>query len=174
MGDDNQSNATSVERLKNFHYLGPGGAVQIPGGLVRQNKAGVHHGRTRNGDSLTLTSRKLVGSVVRAVGQVHVDQGLIDPTTAFRPAHSSENHRQFDVFRRTQSWHQVKKLENETDVLAADNRLFIVGQADRVPPFESVGALSRLIQQTQDIEQGGLARTRGAHQGQILARFDRQ
>ena len=58
---------------------------------------------------------------------------------------------------------QVEILENEPDVGVAEGRQLAVAQSRGVGPRDFDSALGRFVEQSDDIEQRGLAAPRGAH-----------
>ena len=87
---------------------------------------------------------------------------------------TGQRHRQGDVFGSSESWHQMKTLEDEADAFAAYARLFFRRQGGYVAPFQVIGAGIRMVEQAEQIEQGRLARTRRPHHRDIFAGGDAQ
>ncbi len=63
-----------VQLVKKTHDLYAGLGVKVACRLIRQNNRRAVDQRARNGDSLALTARELIGLVVHAVGKANVSQ----------------------------------------------------------------------------------------------------
>src|SRR5437762_14261732 len=71
VGDQDDRVALAVQLLEQPHDLLPGGAVEVPGGLVGEQDGGAHDQGAGGGQPLPLAPGELVGFVVHAVAQVH-------------------------------------------------------------------------------------------------------
>jgi hypothetical protein len=58
-----------VQSLKGLHDLGASPAVEIAGGLIRQDQAGVIDQGARDGDPLLLSARELSGLMAAPIGE---------------------------------------------------------------------------------------------------------
>src|SRR5439155_1241072 len=67
---------------------------------------------------------------------------------------------------------QVEGLEHEADVLVADRRELVVGELSHVLPGEHVRAGIGYVEATEDVHERRLARARGTHDRDELARSD--
>lgn len=91
--------------------------VQVAGGLISQQQAGLVHQGSGNRDTLLLTARKLPRIMLQSMAQAncleHRKGSLPGPwlTCDFK--------RQTDVPKRRQARQQVKRLENNAKVLTA-------------------------------------------------------
>jgi hypothetical protein len=142
--------------------------VEIAGRLVRQHDGRIVHQRTRNGHTLLLAAGELVGLILRAVAEAQQAEHVLGPLRIAGNVRRIEQ-RQFDVLHRGRARQQIEALKHETDAAAANLRQGRLIQLGDVDPFKQVIARGRHIQATQDVHQGGLARTRGAHDGHELA-----
>ena len=103
------------------------------------------------------------------VGQSHTRQGFGDPLLAFARFHTGQDQGQGHIFSRRQTGDEVKKLEDEAYFMPPYISLLLICQIRGIDFFETIDALVRPVQQSQDIEHGGFARTRGAHDGKVFA-----
>ena len=73
--------AIAAETREDFHHLVARGAVEVAGGLVRQQQGRLGHQGAGDGDALLLAARKLVGMMLGAIGQTHGLKCLHGPVT---------------------------------------------------------------------------------------------
>src|SRR5574338_780671 len=71
-----------MQLAEDRHDLGARGAVEVAGGLVRQQDAGPVHQRPGDGHALALPARELVGAVVHPVPESHPGQRRLRPLAA--------------------------------------------------------------------------------------------
>src|SRR3569623_1048107 len=110
--------------------------------------------------------------MARTVLEVEGVERGIDTRLAFGRRDAFQHQRQLDVLRRSQARHQVERLEHETDLLAAYARPLGLGQVGDVGPVQFVASAVGAVEQADDVQQGGFARARGAHDGYVFARCD--
>lgn len=94
--------------------------IECAGRLVGQNDLRIIHQRARDGNTLLLTARKLIGMVVGAVGQAHRRES---PHGFFAPVVSRSvgvEKRQLYIFQCAGASQQIKLLEHKTDLLVPD------------------------------------------------------
>ena len=77
------------------------------------------HQRSRDRDSLTLTTGELAGLVHHALFHPDRGQRFLGAPNAFFRRHTSINQRQFNIVQRRGAGQQVEGLKNETDFLVA-------------------------------------------------------
>ena len=71
MGDDQQGDALTVQRLQGLDYAAARVVVQVAGGLVGQDHLRAHDGGAGNGGTLALAPGELVRPVPGSVLQAH-------------------------------------------------------------------------------------------------------
>ena len=116
-----------VELAEHPHDLLAGGAVEVAGGLVGQEDAGLVDQRPRDRDPLALAARELVGAVVHPLAEP-------DPLQRLRRARSRRSRardpgvdqRQLHVVQRGGAGQQVEGLEHEPDLPVAHPRQRVV------------------------------------------------
>ena len=152
-----------------------GARVEIAGRLVGQQEAGIVDQRARDRDALLLAAGELAGRVALAVAESEQVQRRARPLGprrgAGRPGGGVEQ-RQRDVLERARAREQVEALEDEADALAAEARAIRLVEPGDVDALEEVAAAGRPVEAAEDRHQRRLARARGAHDGDELARFD--
>ena len=115
-----------------------------------------------------------LGLVFGAIRQTIVFQQPRHARFALCGGNAREDHRQLDIHRRGQTRHQMERLEHETDLFAAHPGLLLVIQVGDIPAIQQVGSGTRAIQQTDQIQQSGLARAGWPHDGNIVTGRDVQ
>jgi hypothetical protein len=86
--------------------------------------------------------------------------------------HAGVDERQLDVVERRGARQQVEGLEDEPDLLVADARQLVVVHRAHLLAVQEVGALRRRVEAADEVHQRGLAGTRRAHDGHVLALLD--
>jgi predicted ABC-type transport system involved in lysophospholipase L1 biosynthesis ATPase subunit len=64
---------------------------------------------------------------------------------------------------------QVEHLEEEPDGSGTEGGAFVVGQTGDVPAQQFIGAGGRAVQEAQNLQQRGFARSRRPHDGHVIA-----
>ena len=151
---------------------GAGLAVEVGGGFVGDHELGLARQRPGDGHALPLAARQLPRAVVRPLVEPY---GLQQPLDAALPplgVHPGQDKRVFDVLECREHRDQIERLEDETDVLAAEVGEFVVGQAVDVGAGNRDLALVGPVQATQQVEQRRLAAARGAQKHREQGRTD--
>ena len=115
------------------------------------------------------SSLGLCAERVREPDQLQRDAGV---ALALRAPKPGQQQRQLDVPPRRQHRQQIVELEHETHVRGAPFRQRALGQMVDPLPADRDAALGRGIEPADQIQQGGLARARGAHERQEIALLD--
>ena len=174
VGDDDEGEPLRVHPLEQLHHLTRRGPVEVPGRLVGQQDRRVHHHRPRDRHPLTLAAGELVGPMVRAVGEPHGLQRQGRALAALLRGRPGEEHRELDVAERREARQQVEELEDEADPVPADQRALLLRKRADLAPLQQVAPARRPVEAAHDVQQGGLARPRGAHERDVLAALDRE
>ena len=117
--------------------------------------------RARDRHALLLAARELRRHVLHARGQADEFQRVGDALVAFRGLHAAVAQRHVDVVVDVEVGHQVEALEDEADLLVAQVRARVVGEAVTSDAVELVAAGVEGLEQARDVEERGLARARG-------------
>src|SRR5437762_14216343 len=80
--------------------------------------------------------------------------------------------RELDVFQRARTGQEVERLEDEPDLAVADPRELGPRETGDVLAVQDVAAGRRGVETAEDIHEGGLPRTGGAHHRHELAALD--
>ncbi len=108
------------------------------------------------------------------VAQTDPFKGRLDPFLALGPAHAAIDQGGLDIVGDVQVLDQVEALEDETDGVIAQARKPGFRNAGHLLAAEPVAPAGGPIEQAQDVEQGGLAASRRAGDGDELAGRDLQ
>jgi hypothetical protein len=167
--DDHHCHALRVELREQLHDVFTGFGIERASGLVGQNQLRLVHQRAGNGYALLLPARQLRGRVRTALAQTHpVQRGLCAQAPLGRTDPGIQ-HGQGHVLQRAGARQQVELLKHKTNAPVAYGRELVLRHSvDRFTGQVVMPARGQ-IQTTQNIHQGGLARTRGAHDGDKLA-----
>src|SRR5215510_12993150 len=82
-----------------------------------------------------------------------------DALLALRPRHAAVVKRRLNVVVDIEVRNQIEALKDEADLLAADARAFVVGEAAHVLAVEQVAPGGELLEQSCDVEERGLTGT---------------
>ena len=116
MGDeDDGSFFVAGELGEELNDDGAGGGVQIARGFVGEDDRGAMEEGASHGGALELAARKLVGTVVSAVGELNGAEEFASASTGGRGDAASEEERKEYIFFDRESGEEVKELEYEAD-----------------------------------------------------------
>jgi hypothetical protein len=162
----------AVQPLENGHYLGAAPAVEITRRFVGQQDRGIRDQRPGDGDALLLASRQLIWAVVDSVRQPDHLQGVFCQLFGILGIIVAVDQRQEHVLQSARPLQQVKLLEHETDLVISRVGQFVVVQVNHVHLVQPIVSRRRLVEAAEDIHQGRFARSRSAHDGDILTGVD--
>ena len=175
MGHEHQRHAACRLLVEQgLEHLLSGPAVEVAGGLVGDQDRRVQEERPGDRDALLLAARELRGPMAEAVGEAEARQhsgGAVEelgPVGAERPPAELDHGRQHGVLQGGELGQQVIELEDEADLLVTQVGAMPGAQAPGVLAGDADRALGRAVQQTQDVEQGGLPGAGGAHEREPL------
>ncbi len=146
-----------------------GAAVQVAGRLVGQHAGGPGDQGAGDGHALALAARKLGGTVPLAAGQAHGRQGLAGAGPGLGHRQAADAKRHGHVVQRAELGQQVVKLVDKAQVRIAQAALFGRAQTGQGRAHERHFAAGGRIEPAQEVQQGALARARGADDGHRLA-----
>src|SRR5690606_12586319 len=118
---------------------------------------------------LLLAAGQLGRVVLHARAEADLRQRLLDALAARGGGHAAVAQRNVAVVELVEVRDQVEALEDEADLAVAQLRARVVGQSAHVLAVEQVLAAGEGLQQAGDVEEGGLARARGAGDRDELA-----
>ena len=151
--------------LEQLHDLNAGIAVQRAGGFICQQDIGVVHQCAGNGDALHLTAGHLAGMLVQLVAQTHVFQRFSRSAPPLGLGDAGDGQRQFHVGQNGLVRDQIVALEHETDGVVAVRVPVAVGVLFGGDAVDDQIAAVVPVQTAHDVQQGGLAGTARAEDG---------
>ena len=116
-----------------------------------------------------LATRELRGKVIEAFREAHLGKRLARIEGA-----GTDLCGELDILERREIGHEVVELEHETDVGAAVLDELALARLADVAAVDEYAARGRGIHAAEDVERGGLARTRGSEDDGQLAALDRE
>ena len=131
--------------------------------------------RTGNRHALLLSARELRRLVVQALGQADFPQqfgGVLSHLALRNVFHVSQGHH--DVLQGARAWEEIEGLEDKADHPFPHPGSLPGRQPGNVFAVQPVFASGGMIEAAQDVHQGALAGTAGAHQCYQLSRRDAQ
>jgi hypothetical protein len=170
--DQDDGVAVRVQPLEQAHDLLARGAVQVAGGLVRQQDGRGHHESAGDGDALALAARQLVRAVVDALAQLDHLQRLAGAGETLFLGDAGVDERQLHVVQRGRARQQVEGLEDEADLAVAHGRQLVVVHLGHHVAVQHVAALRGRVQAADDVHERRLARARRPHHRHVLALRD--
>ena len=157
-------------RAQDRQHLSRGSRIQISGRFVTEDDVGPADQCAGTRHTLLLPARQLAGPMVEPITQPQpIDHG-IQPLPVRRTARDIQ--RQRDVLQRGQRRHQVERLEDETDPVAAQPGHLLVGQTGQRGIADVHGARGRRVQTRQAMHQSGLTGSGRAHDRGELALYE--
>ena len=151
----------------NDEDLGAGARVEVAGRLVGEDDLRPAGQRTGDGDTLLLATGQLRRSVLDAVAETDGVDDEVEPLLVGLAA--GERQRQRDVLERGQRRHEVERLEDEADAVAAQLGELLVVELAEVGVADEHGAAGERVEAGDGVHQGRLARARRAHDRGELA-----
>ena len=104
-----------------------------------------------------------------AVRYGHALHDLLHALLTFAGFHVEVGEWQLNVFCHRQLIYEVKALEHESYLALAHVRAVALTQLRHVAVAQQIGARRGVVEQSEDVKQGGLATTRRSHDGYKLA-----
>ena len=141
--------------------------VEVAGRLVGEDDRRLRDERARDRDALLLAAGELGRPVLAPVGEADALQQVLEELGLGLLAGDRE--RQDDVLLGGQHRQEVEELEDEADVLAAQQRHLAVGEALDLLAGDLDRAARRLVECGEQVHQRRLARARRPHDGDQLA-----
>ncbi len=164
MGDHDDGGAEAVDGVpEQAEDLGGGARVERAGGLVREDHVRAGDQGAGDGDALLLAAGELAGPAAPLVAESHLREHLGGaPSVGALPR---EAHREDYVLLDGQRREQVERLEHEAEAAAAQLGQSVLVHAGDLGAAEPYGTLGRAVEPGRALEEGRLARARGAHHG---------
>jgi hypothetical protein len=161
-----------VEPLHQPEHLLGRAAVEVARGLVGHEDRRVADDGARDRHTLLLAPGKLGRVVRQAIREPDHRQRRRRPLPPLGRRQGREQQRQLHVLERRQHRHQVVELEDEADVPRPPRRKLGFRERGDVRAGHLQRPPRRLVDAGDEVEQGGLAGARRAHQRDEVARGD--
>ena len=166
--DDDHGHAVGSELAHDLEHLSHDLGVERGGRLVEQHNLRIHAQGTSDGHALFLTTGQAAHGGVRELFESHARQMLHRNFFSLGLAHLFERDgRKRAVVEHIHVVEQVKALEHHTDVLTQFVNVAALGR--EILAVEPDVARVRGLEQVEAAQEGRLARTRGADDGDDLA-----
>ena len=120
---------------------------------------------TTAGAALLLSTAQLVGTVMSAVGETNCFEHFIDASFPFGRFRPIQQERHLHIFIGCQRGDEREELKDETDRSFAQISPLIPIEAGGILSVDKYLAAGRLVEQTNQLQQGGFARAGWTHQG---------
>src|SRR5437879_2593821 len=134
--------------------------VEVAGRLVGEDDLRSACESARDGDALLLPTRKLGRPVLQAVGKANRADHTVEPLlVGFLPG---ERERQRDVLDRRERRDQVVRLEDEPDLVPADDRQLLLGARGDLDVAQQDATRRDAVAPGETVQQRRLARARPA------------
>ena len=161
-----------VQFVQQVHYLLPVFAVQITGRLIGKDQFRVGHYGAGNGDTLLLAAGQLLWEMLFAVYDSHSFHRFLHFLFPFGSRNTHIKQRKFYIFVHVQFVDQIKTLEDETDDSFTQLRALGLRILRHFDPVQVIFSGSRVVQQSQDVQQRGFTASGRSHDGDELSFFD--
>src|SRR6056297_772730 len=162
VGDHHDRLAEAVDRItQEGQDLAAGAAVEIAGRFVPEDDVRLAHQGSCDGHPLLLTAGEFGRPVAETTAQADGGDHLVEPRTVGLLA--GEIEREEDVLCCGQGRHQVERLEDEADLLAAQAGELAVGQRGEVDTTDRDAAGRERVEAGDVLHEGRLTRPGRAH-----------
>src|SRR6266478_2155373 len=163
-----------IQTFEELHDLFALCGMEIPRRLIREDQFRTENHRARHADKLLLAAGELVREKVFLANDVEAIERVANQAYAFFVRHVFVGERDFQVLEYRQIVDQVIALKHEPDVRFMQLVAFLDVELMHCFAQEVVVAAPRPIEHSDDAQQRGLSRPRGAHNRDKLARLNIQ
>src|SRR6266568_33240 len=171
MGDKQKRRARFRVHLEHqVDHPSPGRGIEIAGRLVGEQELGLRDEGASERDALLLPSGKGLRVMPQALSEPHARKH--SRRQIRRARITRELQRQHHVLERVQRREQLERLEYEAEQPRAERRAPVLVQAEEIRAVEPHPARARRIQAGEKPEERRFSGTRGADDGDGLARHD--
>ena len=159
VGHHNNRSTLFIQFCQQIHHLSSVLGVQVTGRLIGEDYLRIADNGAGNGYTLLLTAGKLLREVFGTVADVHPLQNILYHAFALTCLHAEVRKGKFHILVDVQFVYQVEALEHESQLALAHTGTFLFLQVRYFLTEQLVTALRRIVQQPEDVQQGGLAAT---------------
>jgi len=165
VGDHNDGLALMMKFLEEFHNFTSGDRVEIPSRFIREDNLWVIEECSGDSDALLLSSRELSGHTGKLITQAEaIHKGFCTIKTLSRVEPGVDSWKCY-VFERIKAREEIELLEYETDFAIANiGERLIISEVRYIVSLEQECATGEGIEESDDIEKRGLARSTLAHE----------
>lgn len=161
-GHESRDLFAADDRTQQFHHGVPGFRVQLAGRLVGDEDRGAVGQGAGDGDALALPARQLARALRGLVREPHERQQQFDALPPLARVRPSQPQRHAHIFGSREDGNESERLEDEADALPAQREEGVLTLVPQMQPVDGDASAVRLVQTTDDVEQGGLARARAS------------
>ncbi len=173
MGDQKQRRPLLGRRLEDeIGDVAAGCGVEIAGRLVGNQKPWLHDQGASDGDALLLAARHLRRIMRQPLTEADAAEHVTGAVEGGIDAGQFQRHG--DILQSRHGLHEMKRLENEADIAAAEGRQFVFAKPGIVSTGNGDPAGIDALQAGDDHQQGGLSGARRPDKPDGLAATDSQ
>lgn len=155
--------AVLIQFCQQAHHLGAVLRVEVTRRLIRQNQLGAEHHGAGYCHSLLLTARKLMRKVLCTMSYAHALHHLLHLLFSFSLTYLQICQGQLDVLLHVKFVNEVEALEHKAYLSLTYARAVFFLQQRHLLAVEPVLARSRVVQQSENVQQRRLAASRRTH-----------
>src|SRR5690606_29659601 len=137
--------------------------VQVTSRLIGKDQLRIIDYRTGNGNTLLLTTGKLLWEVITAVHNLNFLQYLFHAFLTFCGRDIGVDQRKFHVFKYGQFIDQVETLEYKSNIVLTQIRAFVFLEMCHLNIIEKITTFIQIIQKTDNVQKGRLSTSRRSH-----------
>ena len=154
----NDGDAGGGDVAQELEDLGTGGGIEFTRRFVGDQQWRLVAERAGDGDALLLAAGEFVGSVVGTRAEADEVQQFVGAAVTFAKANTGDAEREFNVLGGGEEREQAEGLEDEADLVATQLGHLRIAVAGDVSAVDRDGAMGRLIEAGDDVEDGVSAR----------------
>ena len=164
-GKDERDARLFVQLFHDLHHLLAVLGIQVGGRFVGQHQGGVHRQGAGHSHALLLPSAQLIGAVISVVAKAHRLQHFFHTGAALGRLDAVQQQGHLHVLVGGEGGDEGKELKDESDGAFAHIGPLVAVETGNVLPIDKDGARRGLVEQADELQQGGLAGARRADQG---------
>ena len=166
MGNHDHGHPAGVaERAEILHDQAAGASVQRTRGLVGQQNARIVDHGAGNGHALLLAAGQAVAAVMHPGRKAHQFQGADHPLPAFLRRYAFINQGKFNILKHRGVLEKIAGLHHKAHVPTPEGGGLLAGEGEHIRAQNVQRTGVGRVQHAQNVQHGGLAAARGAHDG---------
>lgn len=169
VSDHDDGGAVLIEFGEQAHHLGTILRVEVTRWLVGKDELRTEDHGAGDGYALLLSAGELVGEVLGTMADVHALHHLLHLLLALALRYAEIGERQFDVLFHIELVDEVETLKDEAYLSLADGRALVLMQSGHLFVAKPVLARGGVVEESEDVEERGLATAGWTHDGDKLA-----